>query len=113
MKNQFTPGPWTVGTNGHKLWINGPDDDGAKRVADCGPDESDSLGWVSEIEQSFNTRLIATAPELLEALQGYQQLCNNLAVALTPEQISDATNSLTAHCHVSRAAIAKATGGEV
>lgn len=56
-----------------------------------------------------NGRLIAAAPELLESEMKFVQLCNNLAVALTDEQIAEATAALTNHCHQARAAIAKAT----
>ena len=61
-------------------------------------------------EAEANARLIASAPELLESEMKFVQLCNDLAVALTDDQIAKAVCALTAHSHDARAAIAKATG---
>lgn len=66
---KVTPGSWSVGSNCHKFWVNGPDENGCERVADCGPDESGALGWVKREEHEANARLIASAPELVHALQ--------------------------------------------
>jgi hypothetical protein len=66
----ITPGPWSVGCAGAKCWVNGPDETGAERVADCGPDEPDMVGWVAQAEQTANARAIAALPELVAALRG-------------------------------------------
>lgn len=65
MSTAHTPGKWTAGSNGHKFWVSGPDETGAERVADCGPDEQGMVGWVPRKEQEANAQLIASAPQLL------------------------------------------------
>ena len=97
-KAQYTPGPWTI-------TVYPPDDYGAedlcayidgnrKHVAHCMPPD----GTSTELRDA-NARLIAAAPELLEALK----------------LIANAENSALdlAYCKgIARAAIAKATGGK-
>lgn len=64
MKTEFkgTPGPWLATYDrGYSNWIIDVIDDKEQLVAYAIPD--------SKIESEANARLIATAPELLEALQ--------------------------------------------
>jgi len=93
MKAKHTPGPWiAVG-----LWVEHSDD----RVADicnCNTNamSQEHLGR-SNKEMAANARLIAAAPEMLEALQ---ELVGWVTTA--PQKYVDAAN----------AAIAKATGND-
>lgn len=90
MSTQYTPGPWRIGTpppNGEQTigTLNGL----MVAVATTG----------AEMEETkANARLIAAAPELLEALQSVLDNC------------LDSEGLCAAHAKA-RAAIAKATGG--
>ena len=90
MNNKYTPGPWRIGTpppNGEQTvgTLNGL----MVAVATIG----------AEMEETkANARLIAAAPELLEALQSVLDNC------------LDSEGLCAAHAKA-RAAIAKATGG--
>jgi hypothetical protein len=98
--NKHTPGPWTYTGNGHDE-IVAPnvivleDDGGCGDPSCCGP----ASYWVAI--SSDNARLIAAAPELLEALK----LC---AAVCAGETINK--NGLIAALESARAAIARATG---
>ena len=97
MSNKHTPGPWTVTADGAGWYI------------ECSPERGHSVAYIraeigeedpdtSDDEKESNARLIAAAPELLEALK----------------LIANAENSALdlAYCKgIARAAIAKATGG--
>jgi hypothetical protein len=89
-----TPGPWT--------FDNEPTDDGTWYVQDS--DGRDGQ-WVAEVANEANARLIAAAPELLEALKGLMgdHAAESRRRGFQPD---DFLNYLAA-----RAAIAKATGG--
>jgi len=98
MKTQHTPSPWNYSASHPRI---------TKHVFGgyIIPD-------VCEVETEENARLIAAAPELLASETQFVQLCNNLAVALTEDQITEAIRELTSHCHAARAVISKATGGQ-
>lgn len=69
--SEFIPGPWNIGTkNGARVWS----ENGETLIADA--DVSESLR--KEIKKA-NARLIAAAPELLEALKdmldGHEDAC--------------------------------------
>ena len=97
MSNKHTPGPWTVTADGAGWYI------------ECSPERGHSVAYIraeigeedpdtSDDEKEANSLLIASAPELLEALK----------------LIANAENSALdlAYCKgIARAAIAKATGG--
>jgi hypothetical protein len=64
MKTTFTPGPWSAGP---PAWFRGqrsPED--GKRPITAG-----SSGVVANVYGEANARLIAAAPDLLEALRAY------------------------------------------
>lgn len=93
---QHTPGPW--------VWQHWPD--GTHTVA-----QSSTLGTIATIfpgpqeeEQAANARLIAAAPELLEAL--------TWAVRFIDTYASKAAGPATPEVNKCRAAIAKATGAQ-
>lgn len=95
MSTKHTPGPWFQGTGDYqycvydkKVWIN---PDGSR-----GGDTPNIVVVVSPADALADARLIAAAPEMLEALQG---LLNALPSATTHPAIKAA-----------RAVIAKATG---
>ena len=98
MKTQHTPGPWTIhaDTDGWPLVMSGGV--AGRIVANVNPqscpDESSAPEFV-EMPCEANARLIAAAPELLEALQ--------FVMTASGEQLSTAFEQ-------AQAAIAKATG---
>lgn len=95
-----TPGPWkalkaTVRGETTEWFVTDDDDEGVAVIASC---VTDKTGEPSEA----NARLIAAAPELLEALEG---LCG--LAELRPGHLQDYKAAVAA----ARAAIAKAKGG--
>lgn len=95
MSTQHTPGPWHVSkASPTRVIESGPR---GNSIAKMGL----NLGACSQEEAEANARLIAAAPDLLEALQGML-----LGFSLT--QNPDAYPS-DAPCNKARAAIAKAT----
>ena len=100
MKTQHTPGPWTIhaDTDGWPLVMSGGV--AGRIVANVNPqscpDESSAPEFV-EMPCEANARLIAAAPELLEALQSVLENC------------LDSEGLCAAHAKA-RAALAKTTG---
>ena len=90
MNTKHTPGPWAIdaGLDGAVIY------NGSGTIANVPEDL---------LASSFNARLIAAAPELLEALIG-------LLNAPDPDEVEDATPRFRAVMKA-HAAIAKATGG--
>jgi hypothetical protein len=89
---RHTPGPWiAVG-----FWVEHPND---KRpdICNCDPRSMDQEGR-SDAEILANARLIAAAPDLLEALLGFQKAWDENRL-LTSDEAANI-----------RAAITKATG---
>jgi len=94
--SQHTPGPWEVSPSGVLI---GTAADPYQAIATI----IDGHGSVSPCELAPNARLIAAAPELLQALQAllsYTEACEGLLNASPAGQVIAARN-----------AIAKATGG--
>jgi hypothetical protein len=90
--SEFIPGPWNIGTkNGARVWS----ENGETLIADA--DVSESLR--KEIKKA-NARLIAAAPDLLDALM------------TVPQGLLWSDDDLWRWHDKARAAIAKATGGE-
>jgi hypothetical protein len=85
MKSQHTPGPWHLGHNKYDAIIY----NGVTIATIC----DDATHWKS------NARLIASAPELLVALERIESELGH-----EPEMYSDILS-------IARAAIAKANGG--
>ena len=91
MTTKHTPGDWYV-TGEMTRYINVRIGGGLiQEVASCGPTEADG-GYGSQ--QEANARLIAAAPDLLEALRGVLRIADRK----------------TDEFDAARAAIAKATG---
>ena len=99
--SDFTPGPWVVVGRLTKYvearLVGGL----IQEVAACGPTMADE-GYGQQ--QEANARLIAAAPDLLEALQ---ELCEIVEDAIEQKSAKD-LDSFT--LQPARAAIAKATG---
>ena len=96
MKTKHTPGPWKhhLGRGANPLF----------HVQTSGGYQ------VARVAAGSDARLIAAAPELLAALQTFCQLSYNLSVALTDEQISEATTALAPHATQAWFTIKSATG---
>lgn len=93
MTAQHTPGPWTQGTseNGVEcVWLDGH----TESVRGMG----DNGTWI-DCNTEANARLIAAAPDLLEALCTLSELYDAMGAPRGPTRI------------IADAAIAKATGG--
>ena len=100
MPHSFTPGPWAVVGNMTKYvearLISGL----IQEVAACGPTAADE-GYGQQ--QEANARLIASSPDLLEALQDVDALWMHHSIAHGDGKISPLHEKVIA-------AIAKATG---
>ncbi len=94
-KTKHTPGPWRTKREGFStVYVEARIDGGLiQEVAACGPTEAGLE------QQEANARLIAAAPELLEALRGIMKLDEDLCSEGAIEALDKAS-----------AAIAKATG---
>lgn len=91
---KHTPGPWRVGISKHTVYqVAAPE----LRIALCS-DLEEKGGREAE---KANARLIAAAPDLLEALR--LQRCSQCTPSEPDEDVCDA-------CRARRAAIAKAEG---
>ncbi len=99
MNAQHTPGPWRF-TEGEYLYVNGTGDDGKRTFILQRTIKGNRLSEQERIRA--DARLIAAAPDLLEALK---EIFRELAWdQLPPHKRSLAENA--------RAAITKATGGQ-
>ena len=97
MQSSFTPGPWELR----------PDDMGGLSSLVFPAKQPHPVAGVTGYysgngERLANARLIAAAPELLEALQRLSAQCERLRLPGQPETDAEKT---------ARAVIAKATGG--
>lgn len=89
MSAKHTPGPWTQGTSAIGItcvWLDGLTEQEHKM--------GQSHTWI-DCETESNARLIAAAPDLLDALQ---------------VMLDAAQHDITQECDIARAAIAKAIG---
>ncbi len=108
MSAAHTPGPWSPYFNRsevsgvHIVWSI----DSAQRISICGSQSQEHLGSdaILEDECRANARLIAAAPELLDALQSIADCCDEEHAA------RDYASRQTEIRGIARAAIAKAGG---
>jgi hypothetical protein len=100
MSAQHTPGPWFAVQPKHAngWWVVSTDPEGCDGVDDSGD------GGFEEA----NARLIAAAPEMLEALKECAEYLGPPEVTQYPNVQASVVNALIRNV---RAAIAKATGG--
>lgn len=121
MEERFTPGPWFIQDD---EWTDG---DTANITSDFRSDNSivpvaQVSGGGSEsgydgdfsLEQKANAKLIASAPELLQALQLSLEAMNEMGDILNFHDMADAetVEKLTPAFEMARAAINKALGKE-
>lgn len=83
MTIEHTPGPWEIGdaSKGESPRMVYCDDSLGSRVADC----STAGHGIPTAAEIANARLIAAAPEMLEALKLAQQWLGNFAPVVTIE----------------------------
>ena len=104
MQSSFTPGPWAI-------YVNAPSDVVIRKMSKDGYE----LCAIARVSSGYaNARLIAAAPELLEALQWYEAKAVQMGRAAI-DQDSKLLLELMKEIAVeygaqARAAIAKATG---
>lgn len=91
MTKQHTPGKWFIDTNLHIY------SEGVPVPNDCGGTTSKSI-HLATAKNAADAMLMATAPELLAALQGFQKAWDENRLVTSEES------------QVIRSAIAKATG---
>ena len=98
--NKHTPGNWYTHRSGFStVYVEARIGGGmVQEIAACGPTEAGAE------QQEANARLIAAAPELLEALVEMTALAAGPTGGVTVQQKRDVVSK-------ARAAIAKATGG--
>ncbi len=98
-----TPGPWVFGgKNSWEIWSNAKGESHGYAVAYLKP-KLDNRPIQDEAEREANARLIAAAPELLEALKGIPDHILNCGHAYP--------HTAACFCCVVKAALAKAEGG--
>lgn len=95
-----TPGPWMVGNDGQGIYVHPIGREGFTVAQPSGLDPS--VTHVGAHTAEANARLIAAAPDLLEALQGIVRMWNAYGVGSVPMR----------EVYGVHAAIAKATGQE-
>lgn len=109
MTNEHTPGPWSIHTESEHPCprIDGPNGRGVASATQRDPHPTLGMGITTQ-EAMANSRLIASAPDLLAALQ------------LVAGEVTDYVRPTSADSHlptdivaVVHAAIAKATGGQL
>lgn len=99
--SKHTPGPWVVSANSPFL-VRAGDDTTGRHIAHAGPA---SYHPSFEVDEP-NARLIAAAPELLEALE---RLVTEIILSDVDMEYID--SHFKPHIEKARAAVAKATGG--
>lgn len=105
-----TPGPWEVQSHGHDFWVDTPCDPPQHRQDICRM----SFRMTDHKVSADNARLIAAAPELLEALQRVEDRLTKAARAFyvsgKRNALQEALEGWQEDINPARAAIAKATG---
>lgn len=100
--SKHTPGPWHVGTQNDLLYVI----DRRPATSNDYPDHNADVAAIAKVycgnESEANARLIATAPELLEALRGMMAAYEELHARYDLGECQATVDA--------RAAIAKATG---
>jgi len=92
MKKDHTPGPWRIESEPFNIWSK----TGAL-IANCNAPMEPDQAWV---EGCANARLIAAAPDLLDALRGLVEAVGGL----------DGLGTIVAETDQARAVIARAEG---
>ena len=110
MPNSFTPGPWFIEDNDRAISSNAATDIALVNMANIrygwdGPD------FLTASHRAANARLIAAAPELLEALTRleFAAQCRDHTLG-DPCRLLEVKAELAAAAEQARAAIAKAKG---
>jgi hypothetical protein len=68
MKTKYTPGPWKHSTHLHRHWVSAGKGKKAVTIADVSDIDTPDGEDTDEAATIANAKLIAAAPELLEAL---------------------------------------------
>lgn len=107
MKTTHTPGPWTINAV-YRTLVDAPSGicGGSRLICstEVGNKNGDAYDYQIEMQNNANARLIAAAPELLEALQ-YAEQCLTMTECTGEKPLGNG-HALDRV----RAAIAKATG---
>jgi hypothetical protein len=74
--SKHTPAPWTLGKGKVRVRTEKNNDGRSKLIAECYTTGNAVLYPPLE-EREANARLIASAPELLEALRAFVNVCDN------------------------------------
>jgi hypothetical protein len=76
MENTHTPGPWNIYPMGNYFGIDSQD---GRIIITFGDGDEEFMGVRGDSyeEMKANSTLIAAAPEMLEALEGLQDILNN------------------------------------
>ncbi|MBU6190660.1 MAG: hypothetical protein KGR68_15195 [Betaproteobacteria bacterium] len=105
MSAKHTPGPWVLENRGYKFIVSKPGDGYITRDV-CRMDAS----TMSAFAQEANARLIAAAPELLEALRVFVSAAYPVTTEINPRGHAWSEAYLDQALDNARAAIAKAEG---
>lgn len=106
--NKHTPGPWRVMDRPENaIWVQGqPDENGYREICTL-----PNYQLLKREQTEANARLIAAAPELLEALKGCAAMLAECAKQHRLDGSGEGHGTLAdKHAAIARAAIDKATG---
>jgi hypothetical protein len=109
MNNKYTPGPWKAfNASWCETFVTAPSTDNAICCLDINHATEESQE-TDEVQMAANARLIAAAPDLLEALIEQDVFLGVLA-GTVPLTEKDTHRRISVNRDAVRAAIAKATG---
>ena len=115
--NHHTPGPWrtvevptSIGTC-HRIFPLAWGDEPPTHGGICVYDDRTSLNPHADGEQAANARLIAAAPDLLDALETMLRRCDWYGSAIYPDEYGDYPVTGEELRDMAKAAVTKAKGG--
>ena len=106
--SKHTPGPWWVSNTGTRVSANIPGVTTNWIIAECRIPEP-VMGGIETFPSAANAKLIAAAPELLEACHGVDVLYSEMQAALPSVVGTKSFDLITDAVRKARAAIKKAT----
>lgn len=112
---KHTPGPWRIDVNGSENWSVDYEGPSSTFMTICAQGRREPVGfaveptaWGSDEEIEANARLIAAAPDLLEALE--PEFMDAVAAVLDANNCHATAGSVRNYAIKQRAALSRATG---
>jgi|SRR5215469_14128136 len=110
MKAKHTEGPWEIDESDHPIIINGPLQEESETVCIISNNTDRAYNYSPEVSRS-NARLIAAAPDMLEALKQLETAARNRDNTMgDPCRLIECKAALESAAKAARIVIAKAEG---